>query len=141
MDAKLTRAELERGVLEAMVASARAPMAWGTDDCALWCMNVLRGVLGYDPAERYRGRYRTRLGALRALGKGGLPAALRGVARRHGWRRVNEGGEQPGDIGMISVGGVVSTVICRAPGWYVGRNETGFTAVPARAVRVAWRVL
>lgn len=141
-----TRAQLARAVLVAMDAATVATMQWGKDDCALWCANALRPVLGYDPAAKFRGRYRTRLGAARALGKGGLLAALRSTARRHDWQRIDPRLAQPGDVGLAWVVGpgqkpVLATVICRARGWFVGRNETGFSAQKAERVAVAWSVL
>lgn len=141
MEADLKRAALERAIAAAMSEAAIAPMQWGRDDCALWCANILKDALGYDGAAKFRGRYRTRIGARRALGAGGLAAALRAAARRHNWRRVACGDEQPGDIGVIAFGDAQATVICRAPGWFVARNEVGFTALPAGAVRIVWAVV
>lgn len=132
------RARLEAALVAEMAACG--PMQWGRDDCALWCANILREALGYDAAAPFRGRYRTRRGAHRVLGKTGLAAALRAAGRRHGWRRAKPGEERVGDIGLILVGGVASTVICRAPGWFVGRSEHGWTALPAAEVRLAWSV-
>lgn len=145
MDADLTacakREALDRALVAAMDAAAREPMRWGVDDCALWCANVLRDALGYDAALRFRDRYRTRIGARRVLGAAGLGEALRLAARRHRWRRIRLGAEQVGDIGLVFTSDAVSTVICRAPGWFVARNEGGFTAIPARAVRIVWAIL
>jgi hypothetical protein len=134
------RDRLEAEVMSAMDRASAAPMQWGRDDCALWCADVLLGALGYDAAARFRGRYRTRIGAKRVLGRGGLAAALRAAAKRHGWRRVKIGEEACGDIGLFKVDGVPTTVVCRTSGWFVARNETGFTAIPARSVLVAWAV-
>lgn len=135
------RTRLEAAILAAMMSAAAEPMVWGKDDCALWVGNIIRDALGYDPAADFRGRYKTKIGAKRKMGKGGLASVGRRCSRRHKWRRINEGGEQVGDVGLADVGGALSTVICRAPGWYVGRNESGFTAVKASSVRVAWAVI
>lgn len=132
------RAALECAVLGAMASAGE--MRWGRDDCALWCANILKQALGYDGAERFRGRYRTRLGAKRALGARGLAGALRSAARKHGWRRTNVGAEQVGDIGILMLGPVPVTVICRAPGWFLARNETGWSAMPSKLVRIIWAV-
>lgn len=140
MDSDL-RGDLERGVIDALESASAEAMRWGRDDCALWCANVLRGVLGYDPAKSFRRRYRSRNGAQRVLGRMGLLGAIRGTARRHGWRLVPPADGQPGDIGIIIVGDVASTVICRAPGWFVGRSETGFTAIASAHVRFCWAVI
>lgn len=141
MDADVNmRAKLEAALLAAM-ADAAVPMQWGRDDCALWCANVLQAALGYDGAARFRGRYRTRIGARRVLDAHGLAGALRAAARKHGWHRIKVGAEQVGDIGILMLGDVPVTVICRAPGWFVARSETGWSAMPAKHVRVIWQIV
>lgn len=133
------RHSLERALGAAM--SCAAQMQWGKDDCALWCANILNDALGYDAAERFRGRYRTRLGARRVLGRQGLAGALRAAARKHGWRRIEVGQEHVGDIGLAILNGAPSTVICRSQGWFIGRNEMGWTALQAKDVRVVWAIV
>jgi hypothetical protein len=140
MDADVKREKLEHSLLSAMAAAGE--MIWGNDDCALWCANILKDALGYDAAERFRGRYRTRIGAGRVLGPVGLAGALRTAARCHGWRRIRVGQEAVGDIGIVIIKGIPTTVICRAPGWFVGRNEAGWTALSSVAgLRIIWAVV
>ena len=141
MDAELKRMELERGVLGAMDIAASRAMKWGVDDCSLWCADVLKGALGYDAGVQFRGRYKTARGARRALGRKGLLGALQGMARKHHWRSIAAGCEQPGDIGVLVSGKIASTVICRAPGWFVGRELNGYTAIPSRMVSKIWAVI
>jgi hypothetical protein len=116
-------------------------MRWGTDDCALWCGNIINDALGYDPCAPWRGKYSDRDGAIAVLGPLGLPAALKSAADAHGWRPIDPGAAQVGDIGIAEIGERKSTVVCRAPGWFVGRNETGCTMLKADAVRICWSVL
>jgi hypothetical protein len=145
-----TRDNLELGVIAAMANAGRNVMEWGKDDCALWCADIVRDALGYDPAREYRGRYKTRRGAMRVLGRNGLKGLLTRTARYRHWKRIRPTLAQPGDLGLawtrLALPGrkptqVLATVICRAPGWFVARNEKGFTAVPARDVAMAWSVL
>ncbi len=138
MDADLKRENLKEALLRAMEGDA--PMQWGKDDCALWCANILKAALGYDAAILFRGRYDCPEGAQRVLGDGGLPRAIRNAARQHGWRRAAPGKECVGDIALMRSGGSVSTVICRAPGWFVGRSAAGWMAVPTRLVKPIWAV-
>jgi hypothetical protein len=133
------RLALDRALVANMASAG--PMQWGTDDCALWCANILQDALGYDGAKTFRGRYRTKVGAGRVLGRGGLAGALRTAARRYGWRRIELGREQVGDIGIAVLAGIPSTVICRAPGWFVGRSAAGWTALPSNLVRLIWAVV
>lgn len=149
MDADVTRRALENAVVEGMARAEKSVMQYGVDDCALWVADIQRDVLGYDPAAHVRGRYKTRIGALRVTGAAGLLGQLRGIARRHKWKRIEPRAAKPGDTGLawtlIQVGKrevpTLATVICRAPGWFVGRNTGGFTAVRADKVAVAWSVL
>lgn len=138
MDADLKRARLEAALTKAMAECSA--MQWGRDDCALWCANILEAALGYDAAESFRGRYRSSDGAQRVLGEGGLPRAIRAASRAHGWHSVPRGGERVGDIGLMRTDGSVSTVICRATGWFVGRSEAGWVAVPSKVVSRIWAV-
>lgn len=133
------RAQLESALLAAMAVTA--PMQWGRDDCALWCADIVKSALGYDAAARFRGRYRTRIGARRVLGRHGLPGALRAAARKHKWRRIKAGAEQVGDIGILMLADVPVTVICRAPGWFVARNEQGWSAMPSEHIRILWAIV
>ncbi len=140
-----SRADLETAVVAAMARAGEAPMQWGVDDCALWVANALREPLGYDPAERQRGRYKTRRGAMRVAGRSGLLDQIRNIARRRDWKRIDPALAQTGDVGMVWTvyGGraVLATAMCRARGWFVARDEAGFSAVPASRVALAWSVL
>lgn len=141
----MSREILEKEILRAM-DRAKSEMVWGKDDCALWVANIIRGVLKYDPAKRFRGKYYTRLGARQALGKLGLPFAIRKSAKKHSWRSVKSSDAKPGDVGLIRMvlddGEIVpATVICRAPGWFVGRGQRGCSLIPASKVKVAWAIL
>jgi hypothetical protein len=161
------REQFSSAIAAAQDASAETAMQWGVDDCALWVANIHRDVLGYDPAAKVRGRYKTRRGSMRVTGRAGLLGQLKGIARRHRWRRIRPDLAQPGDAGLawtpttipcwvtdideetgLSVRRrgtkdvlVLATVICRARGWFVGRNEGGFTALRAENVACAWSVL
>lgn len=135
---------LEAALLAAMASAGE--MQWGKDDCGLWFANIVVGALGYDPAAQFRGRYRTRIGARRVLGKNGLLGNIKVAARRHGWKRIKPCNALPGDIGMAWVEAgdrtpVLATVICRDEGWFVGRNEFGWTAIPASHTKLAWSIL
>lgn len=144
------RARLESEVIAAMNAAETRLMEWGKDDCALWVADILRPVLDYDPAKSFRGRYRTRRGSMRALGRKGLIGAIKQVARRNGWERIHPTFAQPGDVGLawttMEVPGqapklTLATVVCRSRGWFVGRNDRGFTGIRADKIAVAWSVL
>jgi hypothetical protein len=43
---------------------------WGTNDCMAWAADCVLAQTGHDDWERYRGRYSTPRGALRAIRRG-----------------------------------------------------------------------
>lgn len=139
------REKLAKATMAGIDAASAVPMRWGVDDCGLWVGNIIREVLGYDPCAECRGRYETAIGARRVLGPKGLKGGIQRAARRHGWKRIDPSIAQPGDVGLVrSRAGkriVLGTVICRAPGWFVGRGEAGFLALPAKQVVYCWSVL
>lgn len=141
-----TRAKLESAVCAAMESACANVMQWGVDDCALWFAGIVRDALGYDPAEFYRNRYYSRFGAMRLMAaNGGLAGMLRAAARKHGWQQIKPEIAQAGDAGLVWAlvddSPVLATAVCRGHGWFVARNETGFTTVPAEDVAYAWSVL
>lgn len=141
MATELKRAKLEAAVLSAMDRACSSGMQWGVDDCSMWCADILLDALGYDAAARFRGRYKTRLGAMRVLGHGGVIGALNEVASANGWRTIEHGFEHSGDIGIISNGKIASAAICRSPGWFVARDRAGYAGVPTVAVAQIWAVI
>jgi hypothetical protein len=83
------------------------------------------------------------------LGKAGIAGAARKAARRHKWTRIDPKRARPGDIGIATMtfhekGRTIemnSMVACFARGWFAGRAAVGFTAMPAKLVRMAWCVV
>lgn len=140
------RQRLAEAVLRAMDRAVASPMRWGHDDCALWCAEPIREVLGYDPAMGFRDRYTDCDSANALFGKTGLLGALRSAARRHKWRQIKPDDALVGDIGLAIVRGpedrmIQTCMICRIQGWFVARNENGFTALQSRHVARAWAVI
>lgn len=60
---------------EAFIADKRdRPFVWGKQDCCLFAADWVRLVTKVDPAQALRGKYRTELGAKRALKRAGFNA-------------------------------------------------------------------
>lgn len=141
------RKKAEAEVLRAAGEWAKTPLVWGRDDCMLAVADIVLSLTGNDPARRFRGRYRSMLGARRALGKGGTEAAAIDSARALHWKVIHPADALPGDVGLIemmvrAVPYKTSTcaVICRQRGWFVGRGDRGVVALPAAHVRRAWAI-
>lgn len=135
------RRKLARAVVDGMTMAAATEMRWGVDDCTLWAVEPVRRVLGYDPAAKGRGHYKTRKGAARVLGKAGLAGAMRSAARRHGWSRIDPKDARPGDLGLVQIGGFYTMTVCRGRGWFVARMDRGYAGITAKAQKLAYRVI
>ncbi|MBD2812191.1 hypothetical protein ID853_15165 [Xenorhabdus sp. Vera] len=48
-------------------AAMSRPFLWGEHDCCLFAADCVQAVCDFDPGETVRGRYNTRLGAVRVL--------------------------------------------------------------------------
>lgn len=116
---------------------ARQPFIDGAADCVLSVADwiVLRGHR--DPAEPYRGRYRTALGRQRLIRKsGGLPALMsEGAARADLIKTTNP---VRGDVGLIVAHGQTVAAICLGERWAI--KGDGLVVAPAERVLMAWEV-
>lgn len=43
----------------ALAAKQNIPFAWGSNDCLMFCADVVLAMTGFDHAENYRGNYST----------------------------------------------------------------------------------
>lgn len=109
---------------------------WGVHDCCLFASDCCLAICGKDPAQSYRGKYTTEIGAKRALKQqhGSVEAAFDAM-----FERVNPALAQRGDVvlfegefgptaGIQGQDGVV---------WSVGLNGL---ALVKPDVTIAWRV-
>lgn len=114
------------------------PWRWGAADCCTAACDVFLRMHGVDPMRSLRGRYSTRLGAMRHIMRaGGWLAMGDDLAARAGLVHVQTG--QPGDIGIIrDACGVLALGICTERGW-AGKNDTGMS-LGVKEMR-AWRAV
>lgn len=125
---------------QAIDQACASEMVWGRDDCALWCASILAPVLGVDLMEQWRGKYKSKTGAYRIMGRGGVNHCIKKLAVERNWAWVPASRAEVGDLGIALLPVGAAVVICRAPGWFVGRASRGFAALPAERVEQAWRV-
>jgi len=87
---------------EVIKAALERPFSWGEFDCCLFAADCALAVCGTDPAQAYRGTYKTEAGAKRALKKnhGSLEAAWDAC-----FTRVAPAFIQRGDIAMYEAPG------------------------------------
>ncbi len=109
----------------------------GGSDCHMLAMDACRAVTGIDPYPDERGRYATRIGALRLFSARGfrwLDDAYAAV-----FERVPPMLAQRGDIGLVSCDGAdCACVVVGAEA--IGKSPGGTIRVPVAALRTAFRV-
>jgi hypothetical protein len=127
----------EEAIPAALAEWCATPVRYGIDDCCLAPANIYVGVLGFDPAARWRGRYSTRRGAQRLLGREGIIGTLSGVTKERGWRKIRPILAKIGDLGIIRTAEGPAVAIHYAGRWH-NHIDYGFAALD-RAV-LAWSV-
>ena len=104
------------------------PWQWGAADCCTAACDVFKRLHGVDPMEPLRGRYMSRVGAMRLVALDGGWLAMGGkLAARSG---LVESDGREGDIGIIRTGDQLALGICLAPGVWAAKDETGMATVP-----------
>lgn len=58
-------------LLEQVDLARSAPFAWGAHDCCTFAADCVLAMTGVDPMERFRGRYSSAAGAVKAGAKAG----------------------------------------------------------------------
>lgn len=116
-------------------AALERPFSWGEFDCCIFAADCAVAVCGVDPAERYRGKYKTEAGAKRALKKthGSLDAAWDAC-----FTRIAPSFIQRGDVAVYEAPGGRSMAVYWANEFWA-TTELGVTRVVCEPIAV-WRV-
>ena len=114
------------------------PWQWGAADCCTAACDVFLRLYGIDPMTPLRGRYSSRVGALRMIAQeGGWLKMTDSLAARSGLVHVPS--EDPGNIGIVRTAeGDLALGICVSPSVWVGKSERGLATVP-KVLRI-WRI-
>lgn len=75
--------------------------AWGIEDCCLFSANIIKSITNIDIAKKYRGKYKTKIGAFRLIkrfGYNNLIECIDTEIKKHGFERVNINMAQKGDV-------------------------------------------
>lgn len=114
------------------------PFAWGGNDCALFAADAALAMTDHDFAAPFRGRYKTGLGAMKALRSNGAED-LAGYLTHALGAAVVPGLARRGDVVLFeAVGGPALGVVVGSTAAAAGRD--GVTWVPATHWQQAWRV-
>lgn len=113
------------------------PFIWGEFDCCLFVSDCAVAVCGVDPAEAYRGRYKTEVGAKRALIKihGSIEAAFDAC-----FERIDPALVQRGDIITYKDDdGLSAAAVSWSNGFWAALRDGGVGRIECEPV-AAWRV-
>lgn len=115
------------------------PFAWGESDCMQLAMHCAHVITGVHPFPDTPGSYSTRAGAMRCLQAHGFESIVEALAARY--RPVAPALAQRGDIGIVSMEGVLASCVCEGRE-FVGKapDKDGLIRVPRRAIVQAFRV-
>ena len=123
---------------EYLASRAAVPFSRGAGDCCIFVADWVLEKTGIDPAAGLRG-YSDDRGAMLRIGRAG---GFEGLARQAlGDTAGLEETElpQPGDVGLVEVGGCLTLAIKTATDWACKESD-GLAILPAKA-RLAWRVM
>lgn len=115
---------------------------YGTFDCCLFVADCIHAMTGVDPAEAYRGNYRTRRQAYDLIrertGKASLLSIVEHMASEHGFYEVSTAYAQRGDLALVgnSALGIVSLsgtcIMCL--------TKSNITRVDLKHATKIWRI-
>lgn len=117
------------------------PFAYGEHDCSLFAADVVLALTGVDPAQQFRGKYRTEQAAYRLLARsGGLAAVAQSVAREHGFEPVLPTLAQRGDVVLFHNDGRPTLGVVDLAGRIAAPGPQGLAFLPITEAIMAWRV-
>lgn len=116
---------------------------WGQADCSMFVCDWVLQVTGADPAKDFRGKYKTKAGAARAIKKfaGDLDGVAERIAGRLGMEETVPLKARRGDVVMVKGNGGNALGIIDMSGMAVAvQGKDGLEFVPAVHALKAWRV-
>ena len=113
------------------------PFEWGTNDCCLFVSDAALAMTGIDPAVDFRGKYKTELGAMRAIKKQGydsIESVLTGVFGEP----VSKLSVRRGDVVLFENAG--RDIAGLMFGDVLAPGENGIEAFSPLEIKTVWRV-
>lgn len=110
------------------------PFSWGENDCCTFAASAVEAITGHDLAAGLRG-HRSAQEAAEVLREHG---GVVGLANDRLGPAIVPALAQVGDVGMATLDGRDTLVICAGSGW-VGPGSAGLVFVEHAAASHAWR--
>ena len=124
------------------------PFRWGQCDCVLFACDAMMASIGQDLGQRFRGKYRTALGAARQIkqyGGGGLEAAAEKMAQDEGIEEISVKFAQRGDVVLLDLNAEEAAAgpalaVCVGAEIAFICPEDGLSFIPMNRARRAWAI-
>lgn len=113
------------------------PFKWGEHDCCLFAADAYRAMCDIDLASDFRGRYKTELGAYRALKRLGYADVDAVLTAKLGEPKATAIYER-GDILLMDIDGRQTAGVYFNGAW--GTSEHSLVQVPRNKILKAWSV-
>lgn len=139
----LKRPGWEAALADTLEAAKRKAFVWGEHDCCLFAADAVVAMSGWDPAEEFRGRYTSKVGAARVMkraGAGGVEGIIERGARQRGRPEVSAEYTQRGDIVIVDTEDGPAAGVCAGALTAIVRDGVGLEWVPTLRARRAWRL-
>ena len=121
--------------LDALISTRREqPFAWGVNDCCTFAASAVEAMTGTDLAEGLRGHRSAQEAAAVLREHGGVV----GLANDRLGPVIACALAQVGDVGMATLDGRDTLVICAGNGW-IGPGPAGIVWIEHAAASLAWR--
>ncbi len=138
------RSRMKQEIERALDRWCSEPFEWGRSDCILSIADIVRAVCDYDPAMDFRGRYSTKIGALRVTHQcRGFAKAVIRASHDFSWKVIDPSWAKTGDVGIASTPAMPCCgVIKYRSAWVsVAPQGFGFQSHPTGNVKLAWQVI
>ena len=118
------------------------PFAWGSNDCCLFASDWVLDATGIDPAQSFRGKYSTALGAARFLkANGGVRGIIKSVGEPLGMTAVDGARCQRGDLVIAETGSGEGIGICiGSHAAFVSKDGLRFIPIDFQRAAHCWRI-
>lgn len=128
------RSRLHRFLIEC----EKTPFEYGTHDCALFGAGAVEAVTGNDPAEDFRGTYKTKLGGIRKIKKAGYESQIDFIEQN--FKEVPRSFGKAGDLALVETDEGPAIAVVAGPFAAALSEEQGLIRIPFNQIERVFRV-
>lgn len=129
-----------------LISSATTPFKYGSWDCCLFAADAIKSFTDVDIADDFRGKYTTKLGALKAIksvtGGSSIEDAVAYCANKHGLvEHTFPLMAKRGDLVLVDNSGELIAGVVHLNGRHaISVSESGLVRLPITSVKRSWSV-